>query len=147
MTDENKEKVRAPLPHAFTSETAPRTGRKKGAKNRKTLYSQFLNLPALSTANKRLAPALEGCNPADMPKTIEEQVIASIVLQALSGDLAAAKELMDGIHGKITEKVDMTNNINAMGTVKDDTGRALTFDIGSEPDKKLLTNEGEDDNE
>ena len=130
----------------FTSETAPRQGGKAGRISRKKLVQNFIDQAALTSHNERLNAALGLCA-ATAPKTIEEQVVASLVLQALSGDISAIKEILDSAKGKNTDKLDMQAEIKAMGTVKDNSGHALTFDIGSEPDKLLIAGETGDDSD
>ena len=119
-------------------------GRPKGSKNRKTLYKAMLEQAAVQMHNDALIRQL-GFTPERAPKTIEEQVIASMALLALSGDLAAQKELMDGIYGKIVDKSETSTTINTLAVIRDDKGNELKFDIGSDPDR--TRKQLEDDNE
>lgn len=127
-------------------------GRKAGSMNRKTLYRKYLDMAALKTVNTRLQPALDGCLPADMPKTVAEQIGMVLALEALNGDMQAIKEIMDGAHGKIVEKTESTTTIKQMGKIiaepvdvqkngEISQGFELTFDIGADPDNHAESDE------
>lgn len=128
-------------------------GRGKGVKNRSTVYRELVESMALKSTNPRLDTALAECFPAK-PKTIADQVAAAMVMTALAGDVAAAREVMDSAYGKLTDNVNTTHSFRKMGKVEavqtDAAGAsapvALTFDIGedaAQPDNEV--EEGEDD--
>lgn len=111
-------------------------GRPVGSKNRATVLKQILESQALKTINKSLASKL-GDDPDFVPTTIEEQVLASLVLQAISGDVAALKEVQDTVFGKLTDKVENKHSFTQMGRVivgNSETGATeLSFKVGEAP--------------
>ena len=43
-------------------------------------------------------------------KTIKQSIIAAMIREAMTGNLQAAKELIDRVDGKVTEKIDVKNS-------------------------------------
>ncbi len=135
------------FPNTETQFKAGNSGRPKGSKNRKTIIDNFIKLASLSTVNKRLAPALEGLPDHSKPQTIEEQVVAALVLEALNGNITAIQEILNSSYGKIVDKSESNLTVNSMPMIKDKQGKELKFDIGKEPRARREQTEKEDDNE
>lgn len=144
------------FPNKETQFKAGNGGRPKGARNRSTIYREFIEQQAVKSLNKRLDAALGECKLENAPKTIEEQIVASIVLSALSGDVAAAREIMDSAYGKLTDKVETKHSFTAMGKVmavpagaSDETqGVELVFNVGEAvTTPEDLNDEGEKEDE
>lgn len=117
-------------------------GRPKGSKNRSTIYREFIEQQSVKSFNKRLDAALEGCTLINPPRTIEEQIVASVVVSALQGDVGAAREVMDSVHGKIKDETKIEHSFTRMGTItangeggKEVTSVSLTFDVGEPTDE------------
>lgn len=114
-------------------------GRPKGSRNRSTILNEMLERAAVGGLSRKEMEALD-------PKTVGEQVIASLIVQAAKGDVSAIKEIQDTSHGKLTDKVDNQHSFSRMGRVTaqlaapegDERGPEtveLSFDVGSEPNK------------
>ena len=112
-------------------------GRPKGLKNRQTLVREMLEKAAV----KKFKGAQDEAFGEDVGvNTIQEQIIASLVLKAISGDVAATKELLDSGYGKLTEKIDNTHDYKKMESVEvkmvGDSGKeeaaSLDFNVGGE---------------
>jgi hypothetical protein len=105
------------------------SGKPKGALNRATILKRYL------------ATNLKD-NPSDIPFelegkiTVEEAITLALIKKALSGDMAAIKEVQDTVHGKMTESSDIKHSYTQMGSVMVGAGKegmtALTFNVGSE---------------
>lgn len=118
-------------------------GRPKGSRNRATIYRELLEQAALSKYKKAQAKALLGEDAKEddlKQKSIADQVVASLLVSALRGDVSAAKELMDSGFGKLTDKLENMHSFNKMGEVeaKISDGESkqsvkLSFEVGSEP--------------
>lgn len=142
-------------------------GRPKGARNRSTIYRELMDGMALKTTNPRLDAAIQGCF-VQPPKTIADQVAVAMVLTALQGDVAAAREVMDSAYGKLTDKVNTTHSFRKMGKVvavpvgaqvdpnassEEQSGQngafALTFDVGEDAHapENSIEEQGEDEHE
>ena len=91
----------------FTSKTAPRTGKPKGARNRTTVYRQLLE----SMRSKRLIDGVW-----KSPGTNADAIAVALLEKACEGDVSAARELFDGAYGKIAQKVDVkhTNTLEQL---------------------------------
>lgn len=107
-------------------------GRPKGSKNRSTIVREILEHAALSKYKKAQKEAIGEDLGA---QSIAEQMTSALVIKAMSGDVAAFKELMDSGYGKLLDKVENTHKFQAMGRVthqiegKDEV-EALEFDVG-----------------
>lgn len=118
-------------------------GKPKGTRNRKTIFKELLEQAALASVNKRQARALSSSDEdvIDLPQqTVADQVAASLLISAIGGDVAAARELMDSGFGKLTDKLENMHSFNKMGSVEakvsdkeGDKSVSLSFDVGSEP--------------
>ena len=76
-------------------------GRKKGSRNRATIYREMLELEAIKSLQ-----AKEHGIPV---KSVGDQIAASMVVKAIAGDVSAANHCMDGAHGKIPDKIANTD--------------------------------------
>ena len=120
------------FPNTETQFKAGNSGRPKGSKNRKTIIDNFIKNASLSTVNKRLAAALDGMPDHSKPQTIEEQVVAALVLEALQGNITAIQEILNSSYGKIVDKSETNLNMTTMGSVIRN-GKELEFNIGKPP--------------
>ena len=112
-------------------------GKPKGTRNRSTVVKEMLEKAAIGKfkgmQNEAFGEEVEAA-------TIQDQVVASLILKAINGDVAATKELLDSAHGKLTEKIDNTHDYKKMESVEvkvvEDSGNvkpaALEFDVGGE---------------
>ena len=131
-------------------------GRGKGVRNRATIFKEMLEQAALASINKKqaqaLAPTADGEQPIVLEqKTIADQVVTALLISALSGDVAAARELLDSGYGKLTDNVNNTHSFTKMGTIEaavdgkiiDGTAKSvpLSFDVGSPPLHEALEEE------
>lgn len=108
-------------------------GRPKGSRNRQTLVREMLERAALETYKKKFAEELPGDNFEQ--KTIADQVVAALIVNAINGDAAAARELLDSGFGKLKETVKNEHVFTKMPTAQLGEGteaKELTFDVGSE---------------
>jgi len=96
-------------------------GRPKGLKNRSTILREILAL-----ARK------DG-------KTNEYSINEAIMLKAMSGDVAAYKEIQDTMYGKIPDKV-LTAETDAGSLERDVTAEALKHVPTEELEKIIATN-------
>ena len=128
------------------------SGRPKGSKNRSTIFKELLAQQAFKKITTSQTEALSSDGEALEQSTVADQVATALLLKALSGDVPAAREILDSAHGKLTDKVDNTHSFSQMGRVTAQLESAegderapktqeLTFDVGSEPNKL----EGEDE--
>ncbi len=84
-------------------------------------------------------------NPPDVPLeldgriTVEEAIALALIKKALSGDIAAIKEIQDTVHGKLTDASEIQHSYKQMGSIimvaPDGHERELTFNVGEEPNK------------
>lgn len=101
------------------------SGKPKGALSRATVLKRYL------AANLK-------DNPSDIPFdlegkiSVEEAIALALIKKALSGDIAAIKEIQDTIHGKITDTSEIAHSYTQMGQVTVGTA-PLTFNVGSDP--------------
>jgi len=80
-------------------------GYPKGQKNRATILKELLELSFKDPKGKLLA------NPFDAKEkklTIEKAIDIVLIQKALKGDLNAIREIKDTIHGKISDKTEIT---------------------------------------
>jgi hypothetical protein len=75
-------------------------GRPVGAKNRATVLAYWLET-TINTENK-LTGAIENI-------TIEDAIALALIQKAITGDVAAIREIYDSVHGKVTEKQEISN--------------------------------------
>lgn len=120
-------------------------GRKPGSRNRKKVIEDILNRAAADIFKEQQKKVLgEDFDPA----TVEDQMVAAMLVQVMAGGKGAVQAfhaLMDGKHGKMTEKVETAHSFTQMGRVKiakvnDQNGKEtqsveLSFNVGSEPEK------------
>ena len=106
------------------------SGKPKGALSRSTILKRYL------AANLKDTPSdipfdLEG------KISVEDAIALALIKKALSGDIAAIKEIQDTVYGKITDVSEVTHGYTRMGevviTAANGESRALTFNVGSEP--------------
>ncbi len=104
-------------------------GKPKGALNRATILKRYL------AANLK-------DNPSDVPFelegkiTVEDAIALALIKKALSGDIAAIKEIQDTVHGKMTDSSEVKHTYTQMGHVvvgAGDDAKELTFNVGSPP--------------
>lgn len=116
-------------------------GRPKGSRNRSTIIRELLEQAALKKVQKIQSELLIDEDGKEIPQqTIADQVAAALLIKALSGDVSAARELLDSSYGKLTEKIDNSHSISRMGSVTaqisdasgDERAQELTFDVGEE---------------
>lgn len=106
------------------------TGKPKGTLNRSTVLKRYLGAKMKS-------------NPEDIPVelegkiTVEDAIALALIKKALSGDVAAIREVQDTVHGKITDTSEVQHSYTKMESVmiSDEDGemKALEFDVGSKP--------------
>lgn len=84
-------------------------GRPKGVRNFKTVIEEIFALP-IDTLEEDLKLKILGLNPKI--KTIEDAFNARLVVDALEGDSYSKKEILERIHGKVTDKLDANVNTN-----------------------------------
>jgi len=105
------------------------SGKPKGTLNRATILKRYLAAP-LKEVPTDIPVELEG------RITVEEAIALALIKKALSGDIAAIKEVQDTVHGKIVETSEVSHSYTQMGSVTvkqpDGTLCGLTFDVGSE---------------
>lgn len=105
------------------------TGKPKGALNRATILKRYL-AASVKDAPTDIPIELEG------KITVEEAIALALIKKALSGDIAAIKEIQDTVHGKLTDSSEIKHSYTQMGSVMIGTPEggmsALTFDVGSE---------------
>ncbi|MFA6280605.1 MAG: DUF5681 domain-containing protein [Bdellovibrionales bacterium] len=105
------------------------SGKQKGTLNRATILKRYLAAP-LKEAPTDIPIELEG------RITVEEAIALALIKKALSGDMAAIKEVQDTVHGKIVETSEVSHSYTQMGSVMvgqaDRAMRHLTFDVGTE---------------
>lgn len=89
-------------------------GKPKGTRNRATVIREILEQAAVDAFSPQLSTYFEA-HPEQKPKTIQDQMALAIAVKALHGDVAAFKELMDGVHGKLTENVKTEHSFTQMG--------------------------------
>lgn len=94
----------------FTSERQPANrGRKKGVPNRATILKKWLklktNFPNQNGQGQKIFEQLE----TDLQITAEDKVVLSLIAKAWQGDVAAIREVMDTMYGKLTEKHELGN--------------------------------------
>lgn len=99
------EKQRANIKPPVTGEVRNPNGRPKGSKNTKTILERFLNLKM-----KQKNPFTQETE----QMTVLELMNLKQIVNALEGDLAAYKELINRHEGILTAKTEQTNiNIDA----------------------------------
>lgn len=76
---------------------APKHPTRKGTLNRKTIIKQALEM----AASKRFQELHKEAGWEHPSVTLRDQMVASLVLKALSGDVAAINTLFDGEFGKL----------------------------------------------
>lgn len=79
-------------------------GYPKGKPNRSTILKELLAL-TLTQNGKAVENPLD---PKQKKMTIEQAVNIALIQKALKGNIEAIKEIMDSVHGKITEKKELT---------------------------------------
>lgn len=97
-------------------------GRPKGSKNRSTILRELINL-------------IEG----DDAESNEIKINRAVILKAISGDVAAYKEIQDTLYGKIPDKV-LTAETNPQDLERDVTAEALKHVPTEELEKILQSN-------
>ena len=80
------------------------SGRPKGVKNFKTAIEELFALP-IDTLEEDIKLKILGINPRI--KTLEEALNARMLLDALCGDSYSKKEILERMHGKVTDKVEV----------------------------------------
>jgi len=89
-------------------------GKPKGTRNRSTIIREWLEAKATDGESGQ----------------VSDQLVRSLIKKAVTGDVAAFRELMDGAYGKVTDKVETTHNYTQMGRVTVEGGKALEFNVG-----------------
>lgn len=80
-------------------------GRPKGSKNRATILKELMELALLDASGKQVANPL---NPKEKRMLVETALGVAIIQKALKGNVEAYREIMDSVHGKMTEKKELT---------------------------------------
>lgn len=78
-------------------------GRPEGARNRSTVLKELL------------ATICEFTNPLTLRKEtadLETQIMAALAAKARRGDIAAIKEIQDTLYGKVTDKQELSGDLN-----------------------------------
>lgn len=78
-------------------------GRPEGARNRSTLLKELL------------ATVSEFHNPLTLRKEsaeLEEQILIALIARATRGNVIAIREILDTVYGKVTEKKELTGDVN-----------------------------------
>lgn len=88
---QGKEANLTPWPKGTSGNPA---GKPKGAKNRSTLYREWLEM---------------GSHEADVMK--------ALITKAADGDVSAIKEIFDGAYGKLTDKIDANITSNPVSDI------------------------------
>jgi hypothetical protein len=89
-------------PHKFgKGQSGNPNGRPKGRRNRSTLVREWLEVA--QNVKNPLTGEVEQLEQQDL-------IVLALIKKARSGDVQAAKELMDSAHGKITDRLDMTSD-------------------------------------
>ncbi|MGE0109042.1 MAG: DUF5681 domain-containing protein [Bdellovibrionales bacterium] len=105
------------------------SGKRKGTLNRATILKRYLSAN-LKEAPEDIPIELEG------RITVEEAISLALIKKALSGDIAAIREVQDTVYGKIVETSEISHSYTQMGNVmvrlSDGTMCGLTFDVGIE---------------
>jgi hypothetical protein len=77
-------------------------GHPKGVKNRSTILKKWMELYT------KLKNPVTG---KDEAGTVEDKVQLALITKALSGDVAAIKEINDTLYGKIQEKIELDEKL------------------------------------
>lgn len=107
-------------------------GRPKGTKNRATLIREKLEVLV------KMEDPLSG---TITEMTLQDAVVLTMIKKALAGDVPAAKELLDGAFGKITEKLETT--VTQLPTLPTRQNARLGGKPGHLPDVKPITSEAD----
>jgi hypothetical protein len=105
-------------------------GKPKGTKSRATVLRKLIYMKAMVEN-----PNGEG---ALMKGTVEEQIAVALIRKALAGDIAAFREIMDSVYGKIPQPVENPVDPGKVGQgqsipftiMNPTTGIVEAFDIG-----------------
>ncbi len=118
-------------------------GRGKGVRNRQTIFKEMLERVAFKEITKKQSTELSQDGELIEQGTVADQVAAAVLIQALKGDIPAAREIMDSGYGKLTDKLDNLHSFTAMGRVtatlstgegeEEKEAIALSFDVGGDP--------------
>lgn len=92
-------------------------GRPKGVRNFKTVIEEIFALP-IDTLEEELKLKILGLNPKI--KTIEDAFNARLVVDALEGDSYSKKEILERIHGKVSDKLDANINSTTIEYTKEE---------------------------
>lgn len=71
-------------------------GRPKGARNRKSIYKELLELPPTFTLERIAAPIFHQLH----AQNIAEQIAITLIIKALDGNGKACEKVMDYAYGK-----------------------------------------------
>jgi hypothetical protein len=93
------------------------SGRPKGVKNFRTVIEEIFALP-IDTLEEDLKLKILGLNPKI--KTIEDAFNARLVVDALEGDSYSKKEILERMHGKVTDKLDANINSTTIEYTKEE---------------------------
>lgn len=83
-------------------------GRPKGVKNFKTAIEELFSLP-IDTLEEDIRLRIIGLNPKI--KNLEEALNARMLLDALNGDSYSKKEILERLHGKTKEQVELAGEV------------------------------------
>jgi hypothetical protein len=116
MSNENGKKTgkvgkgNPPKETRFSSERQPeKNGRPKGVKNFKTAIEELYALP-IDTLEEKIKMQILGINPRI--KTLEDAFNARMLLDALCGDSYSKKEILERMHGKVSDKTELSGNVD-----------------------------------
>lgn len=84
-------------------------GRPKGVKNFKTAIEELYALP-IDTLEEEIKLKVLGINPRI--KTLEDALNARMLLDALCGDSYSKKEILERMHGKVSDKTELSGNVD-----------------------------------
>jgi hypothetical protein len=84
-------------------------GRPKGSPNRSTLLKKWLALKIkFPNRNDENGEKVFDELKEDLPITLEDAITLALIQKAQGGDVAAIKEVFDSLHGKISDKTELT---------------------------------------
>lgn len=80
-------------------------GRGKGVKNRSTILKKWIKVRVkIKDKSNPLLKEVDG--------TVEDQISLALINKALKGDVQAIREINDSLYGKVSDKVEVTGDLN-----------------------------------
>lgn len=111
-------------------------GKKPGTLNRKTIATRYLEMAMREKYQKLYEAQYGDVLPAE---SIGEQIIAQLVVRALSGDMGAADRVLDAAMDKVTDKVEHSGSFAALlARAQTPPGELPKFKQGDDECKETL---------